>query len=82
MTTHMRVQLDLQKAYNALEWDRCLEILAAYRVVPSSLWIIRTYWGRITMVARARGYYGHPFKGYRGVIQGDPLSPTIFNVLV
>ena len=26
-------------------------------------------------------YYGSPFKGYRGVTQGYPLSPTIFDML-
>ena len=34
------------------------------------------------MVARAGGYYGKGFKGGRGVTQGDPISPTIFNVVV
>ena len=34
------------------------------------------------MVARAGGYYGPGFKGERGVTQGDPMSPTIFNVVV
>ena len=34
------------------------------------------------MVARAGGYYGTSFGGERGVTQGDPLSPTIFNVVV
>ena len=34
------------------------------------------------MVARDRGYFGAPFKGFQGVPQGDPLSPTIFNVVV
>ena len=34
------------------------------------------------MVERAGGYYGEVFKGARGVTQGDPLSPTIFNVVV
>ena len=34
------------------------------------------------MVARSEGYYGDAFKGDQGVMQGDPLSPTIFNVVV
>ena len=34
------------------------------------------------MVARAGGYYGTAFQGARGVTQVDPLSPTIFNVVV
>ena len=34
------------------------------------------------MVARAGGYYWEAFMGARGVTQGDPLSPTIFNVVV
>ena len=36
----------------------------------------------LTVVARAGGYYGAAFKGARGVTQGYPLSPTIFNVVV
>ena len=31
------VFLDLQKAYDALNWDICLNILAAYRVGPRAL---------------------------------------------
>ena len=34
------------------------------------------------MVARAGSYYGAAFKEDLGVTQGDPLSPTIFNVAV
>ena len=34
------------------------------------------------MVARAVGYLGTGFKGARAVTQGNPLSPTIFNVVV
>ena len=34
------------------------------------------------MVARAGGYYREAFKGARGMTQGDPLSPTMFNVVV
>ena len=34
------------------------------------------------MVAGAGGYYGAAFKKARGVTQGDPITPTIFNVVV
>ena len=34
------------------------------------------------MVARVGGKYGDAFKGARGVAQGNPLSPTIFNMVV
>ena len=44
--------------------------------------LLREYRDKSTMVARAGGYYGTGFKGERGVPQGDPLSPIIFNVLV
>ena len=34
------------------------------------------------MVARVGGYYRPAFKGDQGVTQGDPISPTIFNMVV
>ena len=34
------------------------------------------------MVAKAGGYYGSDFQGFMGVTQGDPLPPTLFNVMV
>ena len=34
------------------------------------------------MMGRAGGYYGTAFQGARGVTLGDPLYPTIFNVVV
>ena len=74
--------LDSQKSYDALDWDRCLEILVVYGVVLRTIRLLRTYWDRLNMVARAGGYFGLPFKGYHGVTQGDPLSPTLFNVVV
>ena len=34
------------------------------------------------MVTRAGRYGRTPFKGHRGVTQGDTISPTIFNMVV
>ena len=74
--------LDLTKAYDVLDRSRCLEILDGYGVGPNNRRLLTNYWRRLTMVARAGGYYGTAFRGERGVTQGDLLSPTIFNVVV
>ena len=74
--------LDLTKAYAALDRSRSLKILKVYGVGDRVQRLLWGYWDRMTMVARAGGYYGKGFKGGRGMTQGDPLSPTIFNVVV
>ena len=64
--------LDLKNFYNHI--NMCLNI--------QSIRVLYTYWSRLTMVARGLGYYGTVFQAAHGVTQGDPLSPTIFNLLV
>ena len=59
-----------------------LDLLKEYGVSPKIFRIIRTYRDRLAMVVNVGGYLGRSFKGYRGVTQGDPLSPMIFNVVV
>ena len=49
---------------------------------PRSLRLLRRYWARLQMVALMGGYYGVTFRNERGVTQGGPLLPTIFNVVV
>ena len=49
---------------------------------PLDLRLLLIYWHLLAMVSRAGGYFGAPFKGRRGVNQGDPISPMIFNVVV
>ena len=61
---------DLLKAYNALDRYRCLDILAGCGLVPRMLRILRTYWVRIQMVAKAGVYCGPVLHSHRGVTQG------------
>ena len=51
------IYLDLRKAYDALDRSRCLEILEGYGVGPKARILLTRYWHRLTMVARAGGYY-------------------------
>ena len=76
------ILLELHKAYDALDSSRCLDILEGYSVGPQARRLLQTYWRRLTMVARAGGYYETALQGARGVTQGDLLSPTIFNVML
>ena len=64
------VLLDLQKAYVTLDQHRCLNILEGYGVGPRTLRILQKYWTWLQMVAKADGYFGTPFQGYRGITQG------------
>ena len=74
--------IDLRKAFDALDRDRCLEILEKYGVGNNIVRLIKTFWDQAIMVCRASGYYGEPFKAFRGTTQGGPVSPRIFNIMV
>ena len=72
----------LHKSYDVLNWGHDLVILEGYGVGLQICQHLTQYWNQETMAARDSGYYGDPFQGSRGVTQGDPLSPRIFNVIV
>ena len=76
------VIIDLRKAYDAMDRGRCLEILKAYGVGPKMLRLIGFFWDHAVLVCRAGGCYGEPFRDRRGVTQGSPFSPRIFNTIV
>ena len=74
--------LELHKEYAALDRDRCLEILEGHRVGPRYCRLLHTHWDRLKTVARLGRYYGTAFRCFWGMTQWDPLTPTIFNVVV
>ena len=76
------VFLFIWKAYDDLYRERSLELLAAYGVGPRTVRLLRMYWDQLTMVVKAGGYFGCPFKGYQVVTKGDTLSPKNFNVVM
>ena len=76
------VFVNLKKAFDAMDRERCLLILEGYGAGPKMVRLIRNFWNQATMVCRASGNYGEPFQAGRGVTQGGPLSPKLFNILV
>ncbi len=77
-----KVFLDLKKAFDAMDRERCLQILERYGARPNMVRLIRTFWRDTTMVCCASGNYGGPFCAGRGVTQGGSLSAKWFNILV
>ncbi len=77
-----RVFLDLKKAFNAMDRERCLLILEGYGAGPNMVQLIHNFWRDATMVCRTSGNYGGPFCAGQGVTQGGPLSAKLFNILV
>ena len=67
--------MDLHKAYDALNRSRFLEILEGYSVGHRAFRLFQIYWSRLSMVAKAGGYYRDNFTGAWGVTQGDLISP-------
>jgi hypothetical protein len=76
------VFLDLKKAFDSMDRERCILILEGYGAGPRMIRLIRGYWRNAIMVCRALGNYGTPFKAGRGVTQGGPLSAKLFNIMV
>ena len=74
--------LDLHKAYDDPDRGRCPEIFAAYGMVTWTIRLLQRYWNQLTMFARAGSYFGSLFKDHNVVTKGDPLSPTIFKVVL
>ena len=74
--------IDLKKAYDTLDREAAIRILSGYGVGPNIIRILRAIWKNDLMVPRQAGYYGKQFRAYRGVRQGDIISPLIFNIMV
>ncbi len=74
--------LDLQKAFDAMDWEQCIMVLEGYGAGPWMIRLIRGFWRDAIMVCRAAGNYGTAFKAGRGVTKSRPLSARLFNIMV
>ena len=59
-----------------------MDIRQAYGVSSKMLKVISYFWDHAALVCCAGGCCGEPFRARRGVTQGGPFSPRIFNTMV
>ncbi len=76
------VFLDLKKAFDSMDRERCLLILERYGVRPRMIRLIRNFWHNTVLVCQESGNYGSPFCSGCSVTQGGPLSAKHLNILV
>jgi hypothetical protein len=76
-----QIFVDLTKAYDTLDRSRTLSLHEAYGIGPHIRSIIQAVWDLEMIVPKSGGYFGIPFPAWRGVHQGDIISPIIFNII-
>jgi hypothetical protein len=65
-----QIYVDLKKAYDALDREQTLRILAAYGVRPRMLHLQKHFGDTAKLVCHTGGNYGEPFTAKTGVTQG------------
>ena len=72
------VAIDFQKAFDSINHDFMFKVLSVFKFGPSLITWIQIFYKNVSSTVMNNGYTTPPFKIFRGVRQGDPLSPYLF----
>lgn len=75
------LKIDLEKAYDRVRWDFLEEVMKGKGFSDKWIkWVMQTVEGGRVCV-NVNGQRSPYFRTFRGLRQGDPLSPLLFNVV-
>ena len=76
------ISIDFRKAFDSVSRDFLFNTLAAFHFGPSFTRWIHTFYNNISSCVLNNGYSTAPFEVQRGVRQGDPLSSSLFIIVL
>lgn len=74
----MAIKLDMNKAYDRLEWKFLEKALLNYGFCPNWVELIMAFVTTVTYKFKVNGLMSREITPQRGLIQGDLLSPYLF----
>ena len=77
-----QIFLNVRKAYDSLDRGWCMENLRGYGMGQNTARLIAHHLDNLIFSPKAKRFLGTPLDMGRGVTQGYPASPMIFNIVV
>ncbi len=76
------VALDQEKAYDKISHDYLWRVLEAFGIPPTFIRVVQSLYAQAETSVMINGILSNPYRVYRGVRQGDPMSCLLFDLAI